>query len=147
MTRKELKEIIREILKESGKLNEMTGSGAAGAYSTPFAFSRRGSVENANKSTKKIGYTTVGPISKKNIAESRYHNFKQSDEMRNHAKISYGLREAKKRLSEIGFLVNICSRLKTECNVDSSSLWKRTAVDIQEIQRQIKEIAVKLKSI
>jgi len=72
---------------------------------------------------------------------SRYRNFKESDVMRNHGKISYGINQAKKMLGEVEYLLNICERLKTECDIPTTNLWKRTQPDMKEIHRRLKEIA------
>jgi hypothetical protein len=42
-----------------------------------------------------------------NEARSRYRNFKESDMMKNHAKISYGINQAKKMLGEVEYLVSM----------------------------------------
>ncbi len=75
---------------------------------------------------------------------SRYRNFKESDLMKNHAKISYGVNQAKKMLSEVEYLLNICERLKTEAGVPTTNLWKRTKPDMQEIHKRLKAIAKKI---
>ncbi len=76
-----------------------------------------------------------------NEGRSRYRNFKESDEMRNHAKISFGIREAKRILREVEFLVSICERLQTEEKIGNGQLWARTKPDILAINRQLKEIS------
>jgi ribosomal protein L37AE/L43A len=80
-----------------------------------------------------------------NEGRSRYRNFKESDLMRNHAKISYGVNQAKKMLSEVEYLLNICERLKTEANIKNSNLWKRTQPDMKEIHKRLKNIASRIK--
>lgn len=79
-----------------------------------------------------------------NEARSRYRNFKESDMMKNHAKISYGIREAKKMLGEVEYLVGICERLKTECGFNTDNLWARTRPDMNEIHNRLKEIAKRI---
>jgi hypothetical protein len=93
--------------------------------------------------------TKFGPIKydKQPVSEGRYANFKSSNVMKNHAKVSYGLREAKKVLSEVEFLVGICERLKLETNVDQSQLWKRSKQDIKEVHSRLKNIAKKINRI
>lgn len=77
-------------------------------------------------------------------ARSRYRNFKDSDLMKNHGKISYGINQAKKMLGEVEYLVGICERLKTECGYTKDNLWARTQPDMQEIHRRLKEIAKRI---
>ncbi len=79
-----------------------------------------------------------------NEGRSRYRNFKESDMMRNHAKISYGINQAKKMLGEVEYLVGICERLKTECGYTKDNLWTRTQPDMAEIHRRLKEIAKRI---
>lgn len=154
---KDAKQIIRELVEEV--LDEMTTSGAAGPYNTPNAF-QGGAGDAARK--KKIaarsmpGGKVVGEddekdeameIIRKTLGESRYHNFRNSDLMKNHAKISYGIREAKRSLREVDYLMSICNRLKTESGVDQSQLWKRSKIDLKEIHRQLRELARKFMKI
>jgi hypothetical protein len=77
-------------------------------------------------------------------ARSRYRNFKESDMMKNHAKISYGINQAKKMLGEVEYLINICERLKTECGYTNENLWARTQPDMKEIHSRLKEIAKRI---
>jgi hypothetical protein len=42
------------------------------------------------------------------------------------------------------FLISISERLKTEENIGTSNLWKRTQKDVMEIQQRIKEIEQKI---
>ena len=147
------KQILRELVEEV--LDEMTGTGAVGGYMTPNAFrgkrSKKASAERSMPGGKVVGKedeidgTTVDeenlPILRRGLGEGRYNNFKKSDEMKNHAKISFGIREAKKILREVDFLVSICERLKSEDRIGSQQLWKRTRPDIIAINKQLKEIA------
>lgn len=149
MKKSDLKKIIAEVLDEC--LAEISTSGGAGAYNTPYAFSKNGKqrLSIVRRGLPK-GYTIAededvsvdDAIGTEKITEarSRYGRFKESAEMKNHAKISYGLLEAKKALREVNFLVSICERLKTECNIDSTALWKRTKPDVAEICRLVTEI-------
>jgi hypothetical protein len=75
---------------------------------------------------------------------SRYRNFKESDMMKNHAKISYGINQAKKMLGEVEYLVELCEKLKTECGYSTQNLWARTQPDMKEIHARLKEIAKKI---
>ena len=148
------KNILKELVEEV--LDEMTGTGAVGGYMTPNAFrgnkSKKASTERSIPGGKVVGKedetddTTINeedklPVLKRSLEEGRYNNFKKSDEMKNHAKISYGIREAKRILREVDFLVGICERLKSEDRVGSQQLWKRTKPDMMAINKQLKEIA------
>lgn len=161
---KDAKQIIRELVEEV--MNEMTATGAVGGYLTPRAFrghkSKKKSAERSMPGGKVVGKevtddTTVGegkedaslPTIRRDATvmeegRSRYRNFKESDMMKNHAKVSYGLMEAKKMLREVEYLVEICERLKTECGYSNDNLWKRTKGDMSEIHARLKEIAKRI---
>jgi len=155
----ELKKLIREVIEEV--VEEMTTSGAAGPYSTPNAF--QGGASDA-KRKKKIAVRSMpgGKVVGEEITDDvdienpsiitrsleegkgRYYNFRESNVMKSHSKVSLGIREAKKIIREVEFLVGICERLKLETGVDQSQLWKRSAQDIQEIHSRLKNIAKKI---
>lgn len=150
---KNVKEIIREIVEEV--LDEMTGTGAVQGYNVPMAF--QGGEKDKRRKDKLTarsmpGGKLVGDIDEEivaavnvddafHLAEGRYHNFKHSNVMKNHAKVSYGLREAKRILGEVEFLVTVCERLKLETGIDQSQLWKRSKQDIREVHGRLKNIA------
>ena len=155
------KQIIRELVDEV--MNEMTGTGAVAGYQTKFAFGKGDRTKKIAKNSMPGG-TVVGkkesdetsveegdeslPLVRRGAeimeGRSRYRNFKESDMMKNHAKISYGIREAKKMLSEVEYLVGICERLKTECGYTNDNLWARTQPDMKEIHGRLKEIAKRI---
>ena len=159
---KDAKQIIRELVEEV--IEEMTTTGAVAGYMTPAAFrgkkSKKKSAERSMPGGKAVGKedtddTTIGESENESLptvrrdmniteARSRYKNFKESDMMRNHAKISYGIREAKKMLREVEYLVSICERLKTECGYSNDNLWTRTKPDMMEINNRLKEIAKRI---
>lgn len=157
MDKQRIKNLIREITKEV--IDEMTTTGAVAAYQTPYAF-QGGTADKARK--KKIAQQSMPggkvvkdiyeeeddavEIVRRSLAEgrSKYKNFKESDLMKNHAKVSYGIYNAKKILGEVDFLISISERLKTEENIGTSNLWKRTKKDVVEIQQLIKEIEQKI---
>ena len=159
---KDAKQIIRELVEEV--LEEMTGTGAVAGYMTAAAFrgkkSKKKSAERSMPGGKVVGKedtddTTIGESENESLptvrrdlniteARSRYRNFKDSDLMKNHAKISYGIREAKKMLGEVEYLVSICERLKTESGYNTDNLWARTKPDMAEINHRLKEIAKRI---
>lgn len=159
---KDTKQIIRELVEEV--LEEMTGTGAVAGYMTPAAFrghkSKKKVAARSMPGGKVVGKedtddTTIGeseneslPTVRRDVGimegRSRYRNFKESDMMKNHAKISYGIRESKKMLGEVEYLVGLCERLKTECGYNTNNLWARTQPDMKEIHRRLKEIAKRI---
>ena len=153
------KQLIRELIDEV--LKEMTGTGGVAGYMTPNAFrghkSNKRSAERSIPGGKVVGDnnetddTTIGeasrdeslPLIRRGVTEgrSRYRNFKESDLMKTHSKISYGINQSKKMLQEVEYLLGICERLKTECGVGTNNLWARTKPDMKEIHQRLKEIA------
>jgi len=164
MDNDKLKQLIREITQEV--IDEMTTTGAVAAYQTPYAF-QGGASDKARK--KKIAQKSMPggevvkdiyeevvddvevekalPIVRRGLKEgrSRYRNFKESDLMKNHAKVSYGIYNAKKALRDVDFLISISERLKTEENIEPDHLWKRTSKDVEEIMHRLKEIQLKIR--
>lgn len=153
------KQLIRELVEEI--LDEMTSTGAVGGYMTPAAFrghkSKKKTAERSMPGGKVVGKedtddTTVGEGERLTVrrdvdimeGRSRYRNFKESDMMKNHAKISYGINQAKKMLGEVEYLVGLCEKLKTECGYSTQNLWARTQPDMKEIHARLKEIAKKI---
>lgn len=156
---KDTRQIIRELVEEV--LEEMSATGAVAGYMTPAAFrgkkSKKKTAERSMPGGKVVGKedtddTTVGEGETLTLrrdahimeARSRYRNFKESDMMKNHAKISYGINQAKKMLGEVEYLVGICERLKTECGYSTNNLWARTQPDMKEIHNRLKEIAKRI---
>lgn len=156
------KQLIRELVDEV--LKEMTSTGGVAGYSTPNAFrghrSKKKSAERSMPGGKVVGDevetddTTIGeatddrlPILRRGgLAEdrNRYRNFKNSDLMKTHSKISCGISEAKKMLGEVEYLLGICERLKTEADVPTNNLWARTRPNMREIHLRLKEIAKRI---
>jgi hypothetical protein len=154
---KDAKQIIRELVEEV--MNEMTATGAVGGYLTPRAFrghkSKKKSAERSMPGGKVVGKedtdnTTVGEgeevLVRRDIVEarSRYRNFKESDMMRNEAKINLAVQEAKKMLGEVEYLLDISERLKSECGFSNDNLYKRTVPNIIKINERLKSIARRL---
>lgn len=144
-------------------LEEMSTTGGVGGYQTPNAFQGSGDADRKKKLAQKSmpGGKVVGEsddpdektadgrlpiVRQKTVSEGRgrYANFKNSDIMKAHAKVSYGIKEAHTMLKEVEFLLNICERFKTESGVSSNSLWKRTKPDIKNIHSRLKEIASRI---
>ena len=158
------KQIIRELVEEV--IEEMTGTGAVAGYQTKFAFGKGDRTKKIAKGSmpggKVVGEKESDDTSMEESAESlptirrdvdimegrsRYRNFKESDVMRNEAKINLAVQEAKKMLKEINFLLNITERLKVESGVSNKNYLTRTVPNLIEINRQIKEIAKKINRI
>lgn len=150
---KDTKQIIRELVEEV--IEEMTATGAVAGYNTPRW--GRPKTKGAESTVGLAGYTLVGkeekstveeetPIVRRelNVMEEGYRAFKRNESMRNEAKVSYGLMEAKKMLREVEYLVGLCERLKMEGGYTNEQLWKRTARDVGQIHTSLKEIAKRI---
>lgn len=83
---------------------------------------------------------------KLNEAVSRYNRLKQFPK-KNEYKVSLLTQEITKMLREVDFLMTVNERLKTEMNVPTESLWKRTQQRIGEIKARLKSIGHKLRKI
>jgi len=83
---------------------------------------------------------------KLNEAVSRYSRLKQFPK-KNEYKVSLLTQEITKMLREVDFLMTVNERLKTEMNVPTESLWKRTQNRIAEIKARLKSIGYKLRKI
>jgi hypothetical protein len=166
-----IRELVEEVIEEmtgtaavGGSAADVASGKSAGPIRTPAAFrghkSKKKSTEKSMPGGKVVGKedtddTTIGESENESLptvrrdlnimeARSRYRNFKESDMMKNHAKISYGISQAKKMLGEVEYLVSICERLKTECGYTNENLWARTQPDMKEIHSRLKEIAKRI---
>jgi len=166
-----IRELVEEVIEEmtgtaavGGSAADVASGKSAGPIRTPAAFrgykSKKKSTEKSMPGGKVVGKedtddTTIGESENESLptvrrdlnimeSRSRYRNFRDSDMMKNHAKISYGIREAKKMLGEVEYLVSICERLKTECGYTNENLWARTQPDMKEIHNRLKEIAKRI---
>ena len=68
---KQMKEVIRKMVREfmtQRTIDEMTGSGAAGAYNTPFAFTKPGGQKSkAKKQADLTGYSVVNELTERDV--------------------------------------------------------------------------------
>jgi hypothetical protein len=132
------KEKIREILRKS-MVDEMTTSGAAGAYNTPFSF---GKPENEKKKGKKqadlTGYSVVN--------ENRWLELK-NEESTAQSKIGRGISNINKQLKEMERFLNWYGKIKNESGVDNKSYWKRTNSHIYSIQERLLKLDQKIRQI
>jgi hypothetical protein len=132
------KEKIREILRKS-MVDEMTTSGAAGAYNTPFSF---GKPENEKKKGKKQADLTGYSV----VSENRWLELKQ-DESTAQAKIGRGISNINKQLKEMERFLNWYGKIKNESGVDNKSYWKRTNGHIYSIKERLIKLDQKIRQI
>jgi len=131
------------------ELEEISGASAAGAYNTPFAFSKnkKGNVKAAesegytlakNDNRNQIKYESTSKLIE---GRSRYLNFKESETYKKpSAKISFCIREIKKMIKEVNYLTKIGTKLKEETNSTPDLYWKRSLQDLQEFDSLIEEL-------
>lgn len=151
------KQLIRELVEEI--LDEMTATGAVGGGAGPIRspYWGRKKTKSGKDATGVSGYTVVPgheekstveeeegklPIVRRELEEG-YRAYKKHP-MRGESKISYGIREAKKMLGEVEYLLGICERLKMEGGYSTNNLWERTRPDMLEIHKRLKEIAKRI---
>jgi len=133
-----IREIIRKIVRER-MVDEMTGSGAAGAYNTPFAFSGKDSEKTkAKRQADLTGYSVVN--------ENRWLALKQ-DESTAQSKIGRGISNINKQLKEMERFLNWYGKIKNESGVSNKSYWKRTNSHIYSIQERLLKLDQKIRQI
>jgi hypothetical protein len=143
-----IEEIIQEVQTE---LDEATTSAAAGAYSTPRAFSDGG--EKDKKLKKKIatalGMKLVGKVneSKTKSPVNRWLELKNDETMHPHKKMAMGLKELKYQLAETQKFFNWYNKIKTMNELDSSDYWKRTNKHIYKIKERLINIVKTIQEI
>jgi hypothetical protein len=135
---KQLKEKIRAIIREK-MMREMTGSGAAGDYQTPFAFGKPGDEKaKAKRQADLTGYTPVN--------ENRWLELKKEDSSPK-AKIDRGISNINKQLAEMEKFLNWYGRLKQENGVTNETFWKRTNRNIYSIKERLMKLEQKIRKI
>jgi len=82
---------------------------------------------------------------KSDLNEGKYHEYRNNEEFTPKQKIGTAVREIKLQLKELNKVVAMNVRLKSEMDVDTTSLYKRTHKDIVQIEGVLKGIATKLR--
>ena len=129
-----IRKTIKELLDEDG-LNETSFSGGAGAYNTPFAFSRKD--KSGKKKKKEVATNSTGY----SIVEGKYHEYRNDDTLTPRQKIGRSMREIRDHLSEIDKLTKMNVRLKNEMDVDSRSYWKNTHKAMRKVSERLVKLA------
>jgi len=147
-----LEELIQEVEKD---LDEATTSGAAGAYSTPKAFSDKGAKDKKRKKkiATSLGYSVVGndvgniDEAKVKRPVNRWLELKNDETMHPHKKMAMGLKELKYQLAETQKFFNWYNKIKTMNELDSNQYWKRTNKHIYKIKERLINIAKTIQEI
>ena len=132
-----IRKTIKELLDEDG-LNETSFSGAAGAYNTPFAFSRKD--KSGKKKKKEVATNSTGY----SIVEGKYHEYRNDDSLTPKQKIGMSMREVRDKLNELDKLVKMNVRLKNEVGVNSTDYWKNTHNAMKKISERLVKLANKV---
>ena len=166
----DLKEYIKQLVREL--LDEMSTSSNAGAYSTPFAFAKKGQGPNAaTKQAQRSGWklakkpTTSKIVDYKKIFqevklqelikqellnEVTYSKFKKEVKHRTKSEqLHKAIREVKRKLAEIDRIVEYTSRMKQELSEDEGGLsyWKATQNNIGKISEMVNHLNNKIKNL
>lgn len=150
----DLSSIIREMIKK--ELEEVSTSSGAGPFDTPNAFT--GGTKSGEKRRKQIatqaGYTLAHksdddsdegvPLSE---ARSRYLEFKSDPTASPKQKIGRAISEINRQLTELSRVVEMSAKLKTETNIESSGLWKRTGAHLSKMENKILEISQRIREL
>lgn len=147
-----IRKIVEEIIKQ--ELEEISASGAAGGYETPKAFAKNGE-ENKALIRKRLGgfnseYTIVDDKDESNRvdeARSKYDLYKMDESGTVPQKIGRAITEINRRLNEIDGLLEMNERLKTENNLGSTGLWKRTMKHLTRMENKILRMSQRLKEL
>jgi len=162
-----LKEYIKTLVREL--LDEESTSGDAGAYSTPFAFSKGQGQNAATKYALKLGYklakkpTTSKVVDYKKIfemnlqdiikeellKEGTYKQFKSDVKHRTKAEqLHKAMREVKKKINEIDRIVDYTQRMKQELSEgDGVAYWGRTEKAVAQIAEMVNHLTNKINNL
>jgi hypothetical protein len=147
-----IRALIREMIKQ--ELEEVTASGATPGYMTPKAFT--GGSEKGESMRKKLAQVSGYTLSDKNIDEvdsainesrSRYADYKSDSSTSPRQKIGKAVRQLNTTLDEMDSVLAMNSRLKTESNMESSQLWKRTANQLVKMENKLGSIANRIREL
>jgi hypothetical protein len=162
-----LKEYIKTLVREL--LDEESTSGDAGAYSTPFAFSKGQGQNAATKYALKLGYklakkpTTSKVVDYKKIfemnlqdiikeellKEGTYKQFKSDVKHRTKAEqLHKAMREVKRKINEIDRIVDYTQRMKQELSEgDGVQYWGRTEKAVAQISEMVNHLNTKINNL
>lgn len=170
----DLKEFIKDLVRK--ELEEMSVTGGGEAYSTPFAFAKKGQKTNAaTKQAEKSGWSPVkkpttskvvdykkifeNPMNESKISkiikeellsEVTYNKFKNEVKYRTKSEqLHKAIREVKKKLAEIDRIVEYTSRMKQELSEGEEGLkyWKATQKNVGQISEMVNQLNNKIKNL
>jgi len=165
----ELKEYIKELVRK--ELEEMSGTSGGEAYSTPFAFAKKGqganlATKNAEesgwklakkpKTSKVVDYKKIFEVKTLNdiikeelLNEVTYNKFKKDVKFRTKSEqLHKAIREVKRKLQEIDRIVEYTSRMKQELSEDGGiNYWKATQKNVATISEMVNQLNNKIKNL
>jgi hypothetical protein len=144
MTNDSIRQMIREMINEEieRELDEVSTSAATPGYMTPNAFAGPGASGKAKmkKNSEQAGYKLVGEgTDDDRIDEGRSHyaNYKADTSATPKQKIGRALAEVSRTLDTLDKAIRINHRLKSEENLGSGQLWKRTNNALMKIESRL----------
>lgn len=152
-----LKEYIKSLVREIIEEDNVTSGGEA--YSTPFAFSKKGQKTNvATKTAEKQGFKVAPSVNEslmkivkeELINEVTYNRFKNEVKFRTkNEQLHKAIREVKRKLSEIDRIVEYTSRMKQELSEGEEGIkyWKATEKNVSQISEMVNQLNNKIKNL
>ena len=157
----ELRKFVREAVKN--KLKEMTGSGAAGAFSTPKAFgstNKKSAEADGMKLISREQEEDSTTVKEEDVLPFITRHFEkiaegldpvirptqQGEELTPRQKIYQMTRDAKKSVDSIELLLDKILSVKKEGNVNSDDYYKRTHKALSVMNEKIKRCILKMNS-
>ena len=120
-----LRDAIREAI--AAELEEMTATGDASGFGTPYAFSTSKPVSSKKKKMDEAG--------------DPYWPYRDDDSMTPRAKMGHAISTVNKGLNEIEKTLKMNSRLKKEMELPSSDYWGKTNKALVKIEQKMHRIA------
>lgn len=171
----DIKKLIRELVEE--ELAEVSSSGAAGPFNTPFAFrgnsaggkakaktnatqagmeiikGQEETADNVGDPDERVvsyGDKAAGALkkpSKEKVVQESRYTDLKLAEGHPRQKIGTAIREISRQLSEIDKVVSMSSRLKTESGLSGGNLWKGTMKSLTKLESKLNTIGAKLREL
>lgn len=155
MTLKELKNMIREILKELDE--ESTSAGVAG-YNTPKAFSKdpNSKSNGGTEEAERLGFTKAKEthINFKEVWETKilnainevsYNEYKKYPGMTSKQKLNMAIKECNRALWEVERYLKQNKKLKEEEQIGLEEYWKSTSQTLLKMNERVRRIQKEIK--
>ena len=146
---------------DDDELEEISTSGGAGNYETPFAFSKGDEDNRGTEEAERLGFKKVksskNSIKKESLFmklssemflnEISYNEYKKDPIASPKHKINQSINYINKGLREIEKAVNHNVRLKQEAGVDNSQYWKSSRENLLKISERLVRVSKQLKEL